>query len=320
VQLGRSTDELVSSVLANASTRICFRLGDQDARRLADGFSFFEARDLQNLGVGEAIVRAERAENDFNLRTAEVPAIEPEEARARTAKIVASSRKLFATPVSELSQSAPVRAAHQPPQNQQRAPDPAVSLTRQPPGRLPDRAALAAARPAAETGRGGEQHRYLQTLIRRLAEERGFRVSLEVSVLSGTGNIDVVMERENLSVACEISVTTSTGHEVGNLQKCLAAGFERVLLVAPTGRVLNRIRKRAGEVFAGDELSKMHFILPESVPEWLDQSSLPASRSETVRGYTVNVGFSTSTTEEAATRSEKLRDLLRKSLRRNRRE
>jgi hypothetical protein len=170
-------------------------------------------------------------------------------------------------------------------------------------GPLPDRSKPAPTKPAAETGRGGEQHRYLQTLIRRLAEERGFRVSLEVSVLSGTGNIDVVVERENLSVACEISVTTPTGHEVGNLQKCLAAGFERVLLVSPTNRILNRVRKRAAEVFAPDELSKLHFILPEAVPEWLDQISLPAARSETVKGYTVKVEFSA---PDAETKERKL--------------
>ena len=35
-------------------TRICFRLGDTDAKRFEDGFSFFDAQDLQNLETGEA--------------------------------------------------------------------------------------------------------------------------------------------------------------------------------------------------------------------------------------------------------------------------
>lgn len=47
-QLQRS-DELASAVLAHPYTRICFRLGDDDARKLAEGFSFFETTDLQNL-------------------------------------------------------------------------------------------------------------------------------------------------------------------------------------------------------------------------------------------------------------------------------
>jgi hypothetical protein len=33
----------------NPYARVCFRLGDEDAKKLADGFAFFEAKDLQNL-------------------------------------------------------------------------------------------------------------------------------------------------------------------------------------------------------------------------------------------------------------------------------
>ena len=46
--------ELASAVISNPCTRICFRVGDQDAQKLADGFSFFGPKDLQNLGIGEA--------------------------------------------------------------------------------------------------------------------------------------------------------------------------------------------------------------------------------------------------------------------------
>ena len=46
-----------SSVVSNAGTRICFRVGDSDAKRFADGFAFFESEDLQNLNTGEAIAK-----------------------------------------------------------------------------------------------------------------------------------------------------------------------------------------------------------------------------------------------------------------------
>src|SRR5207249_6584274 len=46
----RSTDVL-ASVIANPGTRVCFRVGDEDARLLAKGFSGFDANDLQNLGT-----------------------------------------------------------------------------------------------------------------------------------------------------------------------------------------------------------------------------------------------------------------------------
>src|SRR4029077_5433264 len=53
-QLERDS-EVASAVMSNPYTRVCFRVGDDDARQLADGFASFEARDLQNLGTGEAI-------------------------------------------------------------------------------------------------------------------------------------------------------------------------------------------------------------------------------------------------------------------------
>jgi len=47
--------------MTNAYTRICFRVGDQDARKLDGGFASFEAADLQRMGTGQPIARVERA-------------------------------------------------------------------------------------------------------------------------------------------------------------------------------------------------------------------------------------------------------------------
>jgi hypothetical protein len=44
-------------------------VGEQDAKKLAEGFSTFDARDLTTLGRGEAVCRVERSDWDFNLRT-----------------------------------------------------------------------------------------------------------------------------------------------------------------------------------------------------------------------------------------------------------
>ena len=46
----KSRSEEVAGAVLNAYTCPVFRVGDQDARILADGFSFFEAKDLQTLG------------------------------------------------------------------------------------------------------------------------------------------------------------------------------------------------------------------------------------------------------------------------------
>src|SRR5258708_13626106 len=48
-QLTRGDSDVASAVISNPYTRICFRLGDFDAKNLEEGFSFFKAKDLQNL-------------------------------------------------------------------------------------------------------------------------------------------------------------------------------------------------------------------------------------------------------------------------------
>lgn len=89
-------DPLVASaLLANAATRVVFRVGDDDAKKLADGFVSFDAQALTSLGVGEAICRIDRADHDFNLRTRVPPAVERSAAMQRRAVIVEMSRTKY---------------------------------------------------------------------------------------------------------------------------------------------------------------------------------------------------------------------------------
>lgn len=78
-QLWSRSREVAASVLANPYTRICFGVGDRDARLLAEGFTHFDAADLQRLSRGEAIARVERADFDFTLTTLPPPPMPPEE-------------------------------------------------------------------------------------------------------------------------------------------------------------------------------------------------------------------------------------------------
>lgn len=95
-QVWGKDQDLAHSVISNPYTRICFRLGDFDAQKLKQGFSFFDAKDLQNLGTGEAICRLEQAEYDFNLTTPKPSEIPGELAKKRSAAIVALSRTKYA--------------------------------------------------------------------------------------------------------------------------------------------------------------------------------------------------------------------------------
>jgi predicted DNA-binding transcriptional regulator AlpA len=265
-QISNRDADVAGALIANPYTRVCFRLGDHDAKKFEEGFSFFTARDLQNLGIGEAICRIERAENDFNLRTVPVPPAEPTAAARRRAAIVDMTRERYARRREELETS------DQPNQGDGEA-RPAVS---KPKGRIRLRVPLPGEEkekgeqrrtvPENDPGRGGDHHKYLQRLLQRWAEGRGYRVTLEKPVLDGLGIIDAVLEKKGCpAIACEISITTPTEHELRNAEKCLAAGFERVVMVAPDETTLNRVRSRVSEVVSAKQLRKIRFVLPEQI-------------------------------------------------------
>lgn len=261
-QLVSRDPDVASAVLANAGTRICFRVGDADAKRLEDGFASFEARDLQNLGIGEAICRVERADGDFNLRT--LPAVRPpDDAMARRERTVARSRETYATRRDKLEtvisqeQAEPVPSSPRPAS----PPRPARERGEEPPESLP----LAAA-----GARGGSQHRYVQDLLRKWAEEHGWKVTVEKPVLDGLGNVDVALERNGHSVACEIRMTTDAEHEAQNIQKCLAAGFEHVLSVSSDKKALGKIRIAAGPGLTASQAQQVHFLNPEQAILFLE--------------------------------------------------
>ena len=95
-QLQRSP-EVASAVMTHPYTRIVFRVGDDDARKLAEGFSYFEAKDLRNLEAGQAVCRVERSDFDFNL-TVPLP-VEPDRdaAASRRQEVVTGSRNRYGT-------------------------------------------------------------------------------------------------------------------------------------------------------------------------------------------------------------------------------
>ncbi|MEW6144123.1 MAG: type IV secretion system DNA-binding domain-containing protein [Thermodesulfobacteriota bacterium] len=98
MQIWGKDREVASSVISNPFTRVCFRLGDSDARKLSEGFSSFDAKDLQNLSIGEAVARIDRAEYDFNLSTFPPPEMPSDDiAKARKEIIRQMSRNTYAT-------------------------------------------------------------------------------------------------------------------------------------------------------------------------------------------------------------------------------
>ncbi len=238
-QLQNKNKDVADSVLANCQVRICFRLGDMDAEKLQAGFEFFDSSALQNLGVGEAIMRIERSDNDFNLRTLPSEPVAPGIADRRKAAVIGQSRKNYATPVKEVEtqfrfglpqeRKATSRARSYPSEVEHTGGTPHVAPEPPQPGTelLPVLAPTVAAEPSQ--GRGSPHHKELQGVIRRMGETYGFQCEIEKGLADG-GWVDVSLENDSIRIACEVSVTT-TGYEVTNVAKCLAANYDHTIVV-----------------------------------------------------------------------------------------
>lgn len=94
--------EVASAVMSHPFTKIVFKVSDSDAKKLAEGFSHFEARDLQNLQTGHAICRVERSDFDFNLTIPFPPAEDSDLAHARRTEVITASRRKYAMPRAEV--------------------------------------------------------------------------------------------------------------------------------------------------------------------------------------------------------------------------
>lgn len=209
---------ILSSILSNCFTRICFRVDDTDAERLAKGFSFFTPAHLKNLGVGEAVCRFEQSRYDFNLETRPLETVSTVIAGRRCSVILNRTRSMYAKPKADVeNESLDHRQGF-------------VPTETEPLSALSDQTASVGKSEVAQKGRGGAYHIEIQQIVKRMAERYGFDAEIEKSVLNGTGSVDISIENDGLKIACEVSVTT-TDYEASNVRKCLSAGYDHVLVV-----------------------------------------------------------------------------------------
>ena len=301
-QLTKADTELASSVTANAGTRICFRLGDTDAKRFEGGFSFFDASDLQNLETGEAIIRIERPENDCNLQTIPFEEMEPDVAREIKDRVIDCSRNAYGTPKEEveallknLHTGYDNRVEHEEPKATY-VPKQPVSTKSTPPQREPF---IPSPIKNPEVKKQETQHRYLQTLIKKMAESRGFTASIEEPTMDGKGKVDVSLKRNNKSIAVEINDTSKDDWELHNIEKCLAAGYDIVIACSTDSKVQARMTTKIEEIFDGTLRDKVLVLSPDSLFLYLDSEIAKEASSEVrVKGYRVKVDYEAVTEQE----------------------
>lgn len=291
-QLWGRDSQLASSVISNPATRICFRLGDFDAKKLEDGFASFDAKDLQNLGVGEAIARIERMEFDFNLKTDTPPEISSEVWKKRIEKIISLSRSKYgrrredieAALAQERSISQPVFVAEQ----KVNTPEPENVETQV----LPVTEVKHVTRPREAESRRVTQHKSLQNLIRQSAEAYGFRALIEEPTEDGSGRVDIHLEKDNKRIACEVSDTTSVEQEFGNIKNRLRAGYDTVILCSQDEKFLENAKNVITKKLSKSERPKALYMPPDKVVSYLKQLAARSESKEVwIKGRKVKVGF-----------------------------
>jgi hypothetical protein len=325
-QLVMHDSELASSVLSNAGTRICFRVGDADAKKFEDGFSFFEAKDLQNQGVGEAIARVDRPEFDFTLRTIPLLEIDASLSEDLKNKVIGISRFKYGMAKEEVEatmeflreEKMEVVVA------EPRSPSMVVEekIIAIPPITTP----VQEIKPAIIKDssfvtdqvkkKEESQHRYLQTLIKRMAESRGYKATLEEPTPDGKGRVDVGLLRNGKRIACEISVTTTEAWETHNIEKCLAAGYESVIVCSTDKRNLERINNLAKEILDETSFSKLLTLEPDALFLHLDQQvAQESNKEERIKGYRVKVEYNAVSPEIAQQKKESILKAVTESMR-----
>jgi hypothetical protein len=165
-----------------------------------------------------------------------------------------------------------------------------------------------------ELGKGGPNHRYLQSLVKELGEAQGFRATVEAPLARGAGQVDVLLERTDMTIAFEISVTTAIEQERANVRKCLAAGYPWVALVlVKSKRSHVRFRDAVLEGLADEERSRVACLTPEEVPDYL--ANLPQSTETVVRGYRVKVNRTPLSPEDGQAKRAEIARIISQKLR-----
>jgi hypothetical protein len=351
-QLQRDPD-VASAVMSHPYTRISFRVGDADARMLEKGFASFEARDLQNLEIGEAICRIERSDFDFNLNVPLPEEVDPAQASETRQRVITASREKYATPRAKIEaaifQASTVAEPEKPKHKPVSPPTPTVAEPIPPPlpAEVPRETVSEKVEvPAAPTelakavphvpvpkpeeppelrdlGRGGDLHRTLQKRLQTEAQSLGFRAEIEGRIKEGSNEAaDLVLRSDELAIAVEFPVEGSLSYEFGNVKKCLAAGFSRVAVVSLRPKLLVQLAEAVPAALGGEAAAKVSYHTPEEfitelrkLAHSIQPSPLLPPNTEIIGNYEVESEYPVFTPEERKQRENAALRLIAETMR-----
>lgn len=303
-QLQREDTELLNSVLGNINNRIVLRVGEPDAKKLQDGFADFDYTDLQNLGRGEAVIRMEQPKYNCSLNTLPPKEKIPGQWQQNIQTIINNCRVKYATPreriekllLESLNLESPVieekkTFIEERPIVQEEYQNEIV--TRIKPVEVPKESK------PEKKAKDLSTHKYLQLLVKKMAEARGYIAVLETQIPGGNGQVDVLLTKENNSIAIEICVTTDADWEMHNIEKCIRANYDTVVSLCGDPRQLEKIKKKCLDAIPDFENQNVQFFTPDALFSFLDSTIKDKEPQEQIiKGYRVNVTYDSVTKEE----------------------
>jgi len=114
-------------------------------------------------------------------------------------------------------------------------------------------------------GKGGDLHTQLQDRIAEQAEVFGWQAAVEKRIPRSLENVDVELRKDGMKVAIEIASTSRPKQEIGNLTKCLEAGYDYILSVSPDIKRLAQLKTEAKKAFAFKERQRIRFYHSDQV-------------------------------------------------------
>lgn len=127
----------------------------------------------------------------------------------------------------------------------------------------------------------------------------------------------MTLEQEEKRIVCEISLTSTNEQELSNIEKCLKAGYDKVILCSPEKKTLKKVKKLASEKLKESDSKKLFFFQPEELFFYLEKEAAgEASKEERVKGYKVKVKFQPVAEAEKKTKREAVAQVIVQALRR----
>lgn len=280
---------VASAVRTHPLTRIVFRVGDEDAKKLGEGFSFFDARDLKNLEKFQAIARVERSDFDFNLSV--LRNFDPAQAPERRNEVIRASRAKYGTPRSQIDALLEPTVTTEPIVESEVRPvpqSPVRKVAPSPTAAEPETPAVStsAERKAPEVPKSAEEpltkvssvlepehppvtpdadsknqkHGEIKERIRAEAEILDYTVNMEVDFPAVNGRADLVLERGKQKIIAQVNATSPVPFEVESIQKFLQTNVTHIALVSVNRKKLNLIQSTLEG--SGANTNKVAFYSP----------------------------------------------------------